>query len=122
MDLAHMKARLLEKERELLSDTKRLEDEARLSGEPEVGDAADAAVSDEEVAETLQQESQASQTLSQVRDALRRIEDGTYGRCVACGRPIEEARLEAIPWAAYCVKDQEKLDQAAHVPPGGATL
>ena len=45
MDIARMKARLLEKERELRADTKRLEDEARLQGEPDVGDAADAAVS-----------------------------------------------------------------------------
>ncbi len=49
--------------------------------------------------------------LTEVEDALKRIEDGTYGRCVVCGRYIPEKRLEAIPWAARCVEDQEQLEQ-----------
>jgi len=53
---------------------------------------------------------------------LKRIEDGSYGKCTACGRQIEAARLEAVPWAAYCLQDQEKQDRAAHVPLGGSTL
>ena len=57
-----------------------------------------------------------------MQDALRRIEDGTYGKCIQCGREIEPVRLEAIPWARYCLKDQEKYDRAAHVPQGGSTL
>jgi RNA polymerase-binding transcription factor DksA len=64
----------------------------------------------------------ASQTLIQVQDALRRIEDGNYGKCIACRRPIEAACLEAIPWAQYCLEDQEKQEKAAHVPQGGSTL
>jgi len=44
---------------------------------------------------------------------LQRIKDGTYGKCTLCGRQIEPARLEAIPWAAYCLEDQEKLDAQA---------
>jgi RNA polymerase-binding protein DksA len=35
--------------------------------------------------------------------ALKRIEDGTYGICVNCGRPISEERLEALPWAEFCI-------------------
>ena len=49
--------------------------------------------------------------LTEVEDALKRIEDGTYGNCVVCGQPIPEKRLEAIPWASRCVKDQEELEQ-----------
>jgi RNA polymerase-binding transcription factor len=60
--------------------------------------------------------------LIQVRDALKRIEGGTYGRCSACGLQIEAARLEAVPWAAYCLEDQEKQDKRAHTPHGGSTL
>ena len=40
--------------------------------------------------------------LNQVRDALDRIENGTFGTCAEDGEPIEEARLEAVPWVAYC--------------------
>jgi DnaK suppressor protein len=49
--------------------------------------------------------------LTEVEAALKRIEDGTYGRCVDCGKFIPEKRLEALPWAARCVEDQEKLEQ-----------
>ena len=49
--------------------------------------------------------------LTMVQQALRRIEEGTYGTCVDCGQPIPEKRLEAIPWAARCIKDEEKLER-----------
>jgi DnaK suppressor protein len=42
---------------------------------------------------------------TQVRDALQRIEKGTYGRCVECGRPIEAHRLGSVPWTPYCLDD-----------------
>ena len=50
--------------------------------------------------------------LTEVEAALKRIEDGTYGRCVVCGQPIPEKRLEAIPWAARCVKDEAQLERS----------
>ena len=49
--------------------------------------------------------------LTEVEQALERIEQGTYGKCVDCGQPIPERRLEAIPWAARDVKCEEKLEQ-----------
>ena len=49
--------------------------------------------------------------LTEVQDALKRIEKGTYGRCVVCGQPISEKRLEAIPWAARCLKDEAELER-----------
>ncbi|GHO90916.1 hypothetical protein KSF_009640 [Reticulibacter mediterranei] len=49
--------------------------------------------------------------LMEVEAALKRIKDGTYGRCVVCGQPIPEKRLEAIPWAARCIKDEQALEQ-----------
>ena len=56
----------------------------------------------------LQEDTLASQTLTQVHDALRRIADGTYSKCATCGRQIDAARLEAIPWTSYCLEDREK--------------
>jgi DnaK suppressor protein len=122
MNIERFKRRLQAKERELLAEIARLEEEARGSGEAEVRDAIDDATSSQGTSEALQEESLASQTLVQVQDALKRIEAGTYGKCTACGRQIETARLEAVPWAAYCLEDQEKQDRAAHVPQGGSTL
>ncbi len=49
--------------------------------------------------------------LTEIEQALERLDNGTYGKCVVCGDPIPEKRLEAIPWAARCVKDEERLEQ-----------
>ena len=43
--------------------------------------------------------------------ALKRVEDGTYGTCVECDKPIAPARLKAIPEVATCVSCQEKLER-----------
>jgi RNA polymerase-binding transcription factor DksA len=43
--------------------------------------------------------------LKRIGDALERMGSGTYGRCVVCGSPIPQERLEAVPDTAYCVKD-----------------
>lgn len=48
---------------------------------------------------------------SEVLDALRRIEAGTYGTCVSCGAAVPEGRLEAKPEAARCVACQAKVDR-----------
>jgi DnaK suppressor protein len=122
MKIEHFKRRLQQKERELQLDIDRLEEGARVAGEREVRDPTDDATVSEGTSESLEESTLASATLTQVRDALQRIEDGTYGKCIACGRQIEPSRLEAIPWAAYCLEDQEKQDKAAHVQQGGSTL
>jgi DnaK suppressor protein len=49
--------------------------------------------------------------LSMVTEALDRIKDDTYGRCVACEAEINNKRLEAVPWARYCLQCQERLEQ-----------
>ncbi len=49
--------------------------------------------------------------LTEVQRALGRIEDGTYGYCIVCGQPIPEKRLEALPWAARCLKDEAQLEE-----------
>jgi RNA polymerase-binding transcription factor len=48
--------------------------------------------------------------LRRIRSALRRIEDSSYGTCSRCEEPIPHKRLDAIPWAGYCVKCQEAVD------------
>lgn len=48
--------------------------------------------------------SEAQQNLIYVENALSRIENGTYGECEVCGEPIEEQRLEALPYATLCME------------------
>lgn len=51
--------------------------------------------------------------LTQVRDALARVKEGTFGACVVDGAPIEAKRLEAVPWARYCLKHEQALEAPA---------
>ena len=44
-------------------------------------------------------------TRADVERATAKLEDGSYGACDACGEPIGEGRLEALPWAVLCVDD-----------------
>jgi DnaK suppressor protein len=46
-----------------------------------------------------------------ISGALKRIEKGEYGICMECEERISPRRLEAIPWAAYCVSCQDRLER-----------
>jgi DnaK suppressor protein len=78
-----------------------------------VRDAEEQSVSDfvEEVDFTLMQ--MKSETLAQIDEALHRLDQGTYGRCVDCGRDIAPARLVALPFADRCRDDQERRESEA---------
>jgi RNA polymerase-binding protein DksA len=45
-----------------------------------------------------------------IREAFERMRDGSYGACVECGAEIPVARLRALPWAARCAEDQERVE------------
>ena len=49
--------------------------------------------------------------LNRVDEALARIKEGTYGRCLNCGEPIRRVRLAVRPFARYCIKCQELLEK-----------
>jgi DnaK suppressor protein len=110
MDTAHFKKKLLEKESELVESIARKKEEARETRDVGVGDLGDVAITDENQDEVLQASSIEWQTLTLVREALQRIEDGTYGISIDSGKPIEPARLEAVPWTPYNLADQKKHD------------
>jgi len=52
-----------------------------------------------------------SNMLRQIRRALGRIADGSYGVCLHCDEDISPKRVAAVPWAAYCIKCQEQVDR-----------
>jgi len=56
-----------------------------------------------------------SEILAEVRAAQGRIEEGSYGKCVVDGGPIEEKRLESVPWTPYCLKHQSELEERAQL-------
>lgn len=53
--------------------------------------------------------------LADVEHALQRLDDGTYGTCEACGKPIDDERLEAVPASRYCLDDQAKAEHEQRV-------
>lgn len=50
--------------------------------------------------------------LTAVYGAMQRINNGTFGLCLSCGQDINLKRLEALPWAQYCITCQELIDGA----------
>ncbi|HZT59806.1 MAG TPA: TraR/DksA family transcriptional regulator [Pyrinomonadaceae bacterium] len=45
--------------------------------------------------------------LQLIDEALARVERGEFGECINCGEPVSEKRLDAVPWARYCLKCQD---------------
>lgn len=117
MNTEHYKKVLLKKQGELRGEIARFTGEVR---EPTDGveDPVDEATSSQNKSTALEENTFASGTLIQVEDALRRIEDGTYGYCLDCGRAIEPARLDAVPWTPYCLEDQQKHDSESRAASG----
>ena len=76
--------------------------------EDEAGEASDFSESDREEAMVDAAQARRAEAL----EALARMDAGTYGVCVDCGKQIPEARLEFRPEAARCVEDQEKYEES----------
>lgn len=53
-----------------------------------------------------------SNLLRQVRAALRRIKEGSFGVCAHCDDPISPKRLAVVPWASLCIRCQEAADRS----------
>lgn len=49
--------------------------------------------------------------LEEVQNAIERMDDGEYGTCMECGEKISKKRLDAVPWARFCVPCQERVEQ-----------
>jgi DnaK suppressor protein len=116
IDIEKMKKRLEEKQAELLRQLGELTEAEPTPVDPiEISEGSqDFEETAVDFLETQQEQSiQANERalLTEVQSALKRIEAGTYGRCVDCDKLIPEKRLEAIPWAARCVEDEARLEQ-----------
>lgn len=115
MDMNQQKQRLLALETRLSARAARERESARGQVLDTAGDIGDASVADEGQSEDFAEGELDASVLQQVRDALKRIDAGTYGRCVVDGAPIEPRRLEAEPWTPYCLKHQTQIEQAAQL-------
>jgi DnaK suppressor protein len=114
MDLDKYKRRLLQLERELTKRSGADLQTARTTSDDQT-EAGDRASVDGLKDEYLGLAQSDSESLAQVRAALGRIADGTYGICLIDGGPIEEKRLESVPWAPYCLKHQQEIEERTGV-------
>jgi DnaK suppressor protein len=110
MNVEEYKRRLLELETRLSTRTAAERVRAREQVIDTPADTGDLSVADESESEDFAEAELDATVLQQVRDALGRIDNGTYGRCVVDGEPIEPKRLEAVPWTPYCLKHQEQIE------------
>jgi DnaK suppressor protein len=113
MNVQEYKNRLLALETQLSSRARRGREQAREQVIDSARDAADDSVADESESEDFTEAELDATVLQQVRDALQRIDDGTFGRCIVDGGSIEPQRLEAVPWTPYCLKHQKLLEAAS---------
>jgi RNA polymerase-binding protein DksA len=56
--------------------------------------------------------SKSGRLLYHIEEAIRRLRKGEYGNCHTCGKPIQKARLEAVPHARFCIECKEKEESA----------
>ena len=113
MNIQLYKQRLLDLEKTLSARIAQQADQGRREFIDSAHDVGDASVADEVAAEEFTEAEHDSDVLQQVREALGRVADGTFGKCVVDGGPIEERRLEAVPWTPYCLKHEQRLEVVA---------
>jgi DnaK suppressor protein len=113
VDIEDFKRRLIEQEQVLAARLEREDSEGLQAGDElveEPGDSGDASIGSERKEERLRGAQADWQVLREVRQALERIEAGTFGTCIVDGGPIEPKRLDAVPWTPYCLAHQRQRE------------
>ncbi len=109
--LEYYKKKLQARREELLKIIARTEQEGREADDDPTVDLADKAANSYTKEFLFGQTNQDRAILNLVDEALKRIREGTYGACVTCEDEMQTKRLEAVPWARYCISCQEKKEQ-----------
>ncbi len=118
-DLEHYRQLLLQKRREILGNVSEIEGEAlrksRLDASGDLSSMpihmADLGTDNFEQEFSLELMDSERRLLTEIEEALARINAGTYGICEGTGKPISKARLEAQPWARYSVEYAKMIEQ-----------
>jgi DnaK suppressor protein len=111
-EIDDLRTRLQEERVELATQLSTIEEDAfsstqsELSGDVGLDDeSADAGSATFEREKDLSIEQNVRDLLDKIDRALKRIDEGTYGICERCGKPIEKARIKALPYVDLCIKD-----------------
>jgi RNA polymerase-binding transcription factor DksA len=113
-EIADLRARLLEEETELRTQLATIEEDSFASTQSDMSgdvglddESADAGTATFEREKDLSIEQNVRDLLDKIARALRRMDAGTYGVCDRCGKPIEKARVKALPYVDLCIKDAQ---------------
>ena len=113
-ELDELRQALLKEQAELRAQLAELEEstfstpQSDLSGEVDFDEQpADSGTATFERERDLSLENNIRDLLEKIDKALERMNNGTYGICERCGKPIEKARLKALPYANLCIKDKQ---------------
>jgi len=117
-ELAHFRELLLEKRAEIIGDVNSMENDAlKKSRLDAAGDLSSMPIHMADIGtDNYEQEfalgllDSERKLLHEINEALQRIDDGIYGICDGTGEPIPKARLEASPWARYCVAYARQIE------------
>jgi DnaK suppressor protein len=109
--LKQYETRLHEHRNALLGMVERTEDYGREADRDVSQDPADKASNSYTKELLFSQSTSERNTLKLIEEALARVQDGSFGECLNCGEDIQPKRLDAIPWAPYCIKCQELQEQ-----------
>ncbi len=98
----------LQEQLETLEENTFAASQSDMSGEVAFDDeTADAGTATFERERDLSIENNVRDLMAKIDRALRRMDAGTYGLCDRCGKPIEKARIKALPYAELCIKDAQ---------------
>jgi DnaK suppressor protein len=116
-EIRQYQAILLAKRNEILGNVSIMQHEALRRDRSDLSNMpihmADAGTDNYEIENTIGLMDSERKLLMQIYEALERIEDGTYGICAGDGQAIPKQRLEAIPWAKFCVGCASLLEKGA---------
>src|SRR4029453_16982799 len=106
--------RLLEERTELSTQLATIEEESFASTQSDMAgdlgvhdESADAGTATFEREKDLSIEQNVRDLLDKIDRALKRVDEGTFGVCERCGKPIEKARVKALPYVSLCIKDAQ---------------
>lgn len=113
--LQQLRTKMLDRQRVLLAEVKEKRDQAAAQAGDEamgvIGDAGDESVLRMNTDLDIQEAGRDVEELNNIELALRRMDDGTFGKCDECGQDIGFPRLEAQPTATRCIADQEQYEK-----------
>jgi DnaK suppressor protein len=108
----HFQQRLKQAQKDLMHAASRSDHDGRSADGQSVQDIGDQAARFYTMELTFLISDALRKRLQLVNEALERLREGAFGACVTCGEELNPKRLEAVPWACYCIHCQERAEMA----------